>query len=177
MIEHDRAADDVTIHFTLKQAGVTLVSTSENIDETPSGMLMHGIMSSIAEFYSRNLANEVTKGLVQKASLGGTVSRAPLGYRNVHVTDELGRVNRTVEIDPERAHLITWAFYRYAEGDCSLSIMRQGVYELYWYFAAERQHAFERRVAGQAPPWSGNHPAECVQQFARLVYSETGLCR
>ena len=33
-------------------------------------------------------------------------------------------------------------------------IPRQGVYELYWYFAAERQHAFERRVAGQAPPWS-----------------------
>ena len=113
-------ADDVAIHFALTQAGVTLVSTSENIDETPSGMLMHGIMSSIAEFYSRNLANEVTKGLVQKASLGGTVTRAPLGYKNIHVTDELGRVNRTVEIDPERSHLITWAFYRYAEGDATL---------------------------------------------------------
>jgi len=116
-------ADDVAIHFALTQAGVTLVSTSENIDETPPGMLMHGIMSSIAEFYSRNLANEVTKGLVQKASLGGTVTRAPLGYRNVHVTDDLGRAYRTVEIDPERAHLITWAFFRYAEGDCSLSIL------------------------------------------------------
>ncbi|WP_298209095.1 recombinase family protein [Ferrimicrobium sp.] len=113
-------ADDVSIHFALKQAGVTLVSTSENIGETPSGMLMHGIMSSIAEFYSRNLANEVTKGLVQKASVGGTVSRAPLGYRNIHVADELGRVNRTVEIDTERAHLITWAFYRYSEGDPTL---------------------------------------------------------
>ncbi len=113
-------ADDVSIHFALKQAGVTLVSTSENIDETPSGMLMHGIMSTIAEFYSRNLANEVTKGLVQKASVGGTVSRAPLGYKNVHVNDELGRVNRTVEIDTERAHLITWAFFRYSEGDPTL---------------------------------------------------------
>ena len=113
-------ADDVSIHFALKQAGVTLVSTSENIDETPSGMLMHGIMSSIAEFYSRNLANEVTKGLVQKASIGGTVSRAPLGYRNIHVNDALGRVNRTVEIDTERAHMITWAFFRYSEGDPTL---------------------------------------------------------
>ncbi|GAA1828021.1 hypothetical protein GCM10009812_20420 [Nocardioides marinus] len=86
-------------------------------------MLMHGIMSSIAEFYSRNLANKVTKGLVQKASLGGTVTRAPLGYKNVHVTDDLGRINRTVEIDTERSTHITWAFYRYAEGDCSLSIL------------------------------------------------------
>lgn len=118
-------ADDVAIHFSLKQAGVTLVSVSENIDETPSGRLMHGIMSSIAEFYSLNLANEVTKGMAQKASLGGTVGRAPLGYKNVHLTDEHGRINRTVHVDPDRAHLITWAFYRYAEGDCSLNLLLQ----------------------------------------------------
>ena len=40
--------DDAIIHATLRQAGVTLVSVMENIDETPSGMLMHGIMASIA---------------------------------------------------------------------------------------------------------------------------------
>lgn len=51
----------------------------ESINETPSGMLLHGIMSTIAEFYSRNLANEVTKGMTQKAATGGTVGHAPLG--------------------------------------------------------------------------------------------------
>ncbi len=55
-------ADDVKIHEALINAGVTLVSATESIDQTPSGMLVHGIMSSIAEFYSRNLATEVTKG-------------------------------------------------------------------------------------------------------------------
>src|SRR5690606_1063301 len=45
--------DDVEIHRRLVEAGVTLVSATENIDETPSGMLLHGIMSSIAEFYSK----------------------------------------------------------------------------------------------------------------------------
>ncbi len=59
--------DDVEINVALTASGVQLVSCSENIDETPSGMLLHGIMSSIAEFYSRNLANEVIKGSVQKA--------------------------------------------------------------------------------------------------------------
>ena len=54
--------DDVEIHRALIEAGVTLVSATENIDETPSGMLLHGIMSSIAEFYSKNLATEVSKG-------------------------------------------------------------------------------------------------------------------
>jgi hypothetical protein len=59
-------ADDVAIHLALKDAGVMLVSATENIDETPSGMLLHGIMSTIAEFYSRNLANEVAKGMTRK---------------------------------------------------------------------------------------------------------------
>lgn len=42
--------DDVAINVALQEAGVALISVSENIDETPSGMLLHGIMSSIAEF-------------------------------------------------------------------------------------------------------------------------------
>lgn len=64
--------DDVEIHRALMEAGVTLVSATENIDETPSGMLLHGIMSPIAEFYSKYLATEVSKGLRQKVATGGT---------------------------------------------------------------------------------------------------------
>ncbi len=33
-------------------------------------------------------------------------------------------------------------------------IPRDGVYELYWKFAAERQHVFEARVAGTPQPWT-----------------------
>ena len=109
--------DDVEIHRRLVEAGVTLVSATENIDETPSGTLLHGIMSSIAEFYSKNLANEVTKGLNQKLATGGTPMRAPIGYLNVRKKDEQGREYRTVDIDPERAPLIRWVFEQYATGD------------------------------------------------------------
>ena len=118
-------ADDVTIHLALKDAGVTLVSATENIDETPSGMLLHGIMSWIAEFYSRNLATEVVKGLSQKAAQGGTVTKAPIGYRNVGVRDEFGREVRTVEIDEERAPLVRWAFQVFASGDWTTSQLHQ----------------------------------------------------
>lgn len=118
-------ADDVTIHLALKEAGVTLVSVTENIDETPSGMLVHGIMSSIAEFYSRNLATEVSKGMTQKAITGGTLGKAPLGYLNVHKRDELGRDIRTVELDPQRAPLIKWAFEAYATGRYSTITLRE----------------------------------------------------
>lgn len=112
--------DDVEINKALGKAGVRLVSTTESIDETPSGMLLHGIMSSIAEFYSRNLANEVVKGMTQKVRTGGTISKAPLGYRNVRTTDSEGREMRTVEIDKERAPLIRQAFELYATGDWTL---------------------------------------------------------
>jgi site-specific DNA recombinase len=112
-------ADDVAINLAIKQAGAELVSVSENIDQTPSGLLLHGIMSSIAEFYSRNLANEVMKGTVQKAKNGGTPGRAPIGYRNVRrIVD--GREVRTVEIDPERGPLMAWVFETYATGEWTI---------------------------------------------------------
>jgi site-specific DNA recombinase len=108
-------ADDVAINLVIRQAGVQLVSVTENIDETPSGILLHGIMSSIAEFYSRNLASEVIKGSVQKAKSGGTPMRAPTGYLNVR-----GMINgqevRSVEIDPVRGPLMKWAFDAYSSG-------------------------------------------------------------
>lgn len=37
--------DDVEINLAIQRSGAKLVSVTENIDETPSGMLMHGIMS------------------------------------------------------------------------------------------------------------------------------------
>jgi site-specific DNA recombinase len=109
--------DDVEINVALTRAGAKLISCTENIDETPSGILLHGIMSSIAEFYSRNLANEVNKGLIQKAKNGGTPFRPPLGYRPVRVFTEDGREVRSVEIDPERGPLVREAFEMYSTGE------------------------------------------------------------
>jgi site-specific DNA recombinase len=113
-------ADDVAINLALQKAQVRLVSATENIDETPSGMLLHGIMSSIAEFYSRNLANEVLKGMHQKAKTGGTPGKAPIGYRNAGVVNAEGREVRTIIVDDQRAPLITWAFRAYATGEWTI---------------------------------------------------------
>lgn len=115
-------ADDVAITQRFDAHSIRLVSTSENIDQTPGGMLLHGIMSSIAEFYSRNLAGEVVKGMTQKAQSGGIITRAPLGYLNTRrITN--GREERTATIDEERAPLIRWAFEAYATGNWSLKTL------------------------------------------------------
>ena len=107
-------ADDVDINRVLEQHNVRLVSTSENIDQTPGGMLLHGIMSSIAEFYSRNLAAEVSKGMSEKVKHGGTIGKAPLGYVNKQGKNEHGKRHSWVEVDPVRGPLIAEAFREYA---------------------------------------------------------------
>jgi hypothetical protein len=35
-------------------------------------------------------------------------------------------------------------------------VPRPRIYDLYWYFAAERQQAFRRRVAGEPGPWTAD---------------------
>ncbi len=57
--------DDATLYERLLGMNITLVSASENIDETPAGRLMHGMLATFAEYYSNNLATEIMKGLDQ----------------------------------------------------------------------------------------------------------------
>ena len=112
-------ADDVVLNQRFHELGTRLISTSENIDQTPGGMLLHGIMASISEFYSNNLSSEVKKGMSEKARNGGCIGKAPLGYRNTTTTSN-GREAHVATIDPDRAELITWAFTAYATGDYTL---------------------------------------------------------
>lgn len=112
--------DDANMLFEIETAGAKLISATENIDESPAGRLMHGMLASFAEYYSRNLANEVIKGATEKAKRGGTPGRAPLGYLNVREIVN-GYEVRTVALDPDRAPHIAWAFETYATGLYSLS--------------------------------------------------------
>lgn len=115
--------DDIEIELVIRRAGARLVSVTENIDDTPSGILLHGVIASVAEFYSANLAAEVRKGMDQKAKRGIKPGRAPIGYRNT--TREIdGRELRTIETDMERAALVTWCFDEFATGEWTLRSLR-----------------------------------------------------
>ena len=111
--------DDATLYQRIVGMGIKLVSASENIDETPAGQLMHGMLATFAEYYSNNLATEIMKGLRRKHEMGGTPFKPPIGYlskRELVGSQDI----RSVIVDPVRAPLVQLAFTLYSTGEWSL---------------------------------------------------------
>ena len=54
--------DSVTQKRKLKQNGVTLLSVTENINDSPESIMMESVLEVMAEYYSKNLAREIMKG-------------------------------------------------------------------------------------------------------------------
>ena len=108
----------------LRRKGVRVVSITEHADDTPIGKLMEAIIESVDEFYSENLAQEVTRGMRESASRGFWVSsHAPFGYNRVMVQD--GPKKRpTLEIDPEASPIVRRMFDMAEAGDGTLEIIR-----------------------------------------------------
>jgi site-specific DNA recombinase len=65
----------------LKLNGVTVTSVTEKLDGSPESALMESILEGMNEFYSKNLAREVMKGMKETAyQCKHTGGYAPLGY-------------------------------------------------------------------------------------------------
>ncbi len=121
--------DDAIMVATLEKLGVRLISAVEkNIDDTPTGRMLHGMLAVINEYASTQSAEDVKYKMGQKAKNGGTITRAPVGYLNVieHIED---RRVRTVAIDPVRGPLIRLAFELYATGEFTLADLVDELYE------------------------------------------------
>ena len=94
----------------LRRKGVRVVSITEHADDTPTGKLMEAIIESVDEFYSENLAQEVTRGMREAAMRGFWISSvAPYGYNRVMVQD--GPKKRpTLEPDPDASRIVKRIF-------------------------------------------------------------------
>ena len=72
----------------LRRRGIRVVSITEQAEDTASGRLLEAIIEGVDEFYSENLAQEVTRGMREAASRGFWMTTyAPYGYKRVHVQD------------------------------------------------------------------------------------------
>lgn len=99
--------DAIVYRSVLAKNGVKVVSITENFGEGIEGELMAGIQEAMAEFYSKNLAREVKKGLDVLASKGlHTGGSPPLGY-------EVGE-DKKLKINESEAEIVRLIFSMYA---------------------------------------------------------------
>lgn len=93
----------------LRKNGVRLCSVPERIDNTPESILLEGLLESINEFYSANLARESMKGMRENALQclhnGGTPG---LGYD----VDE----TQHIVINEEEAKIVAMIYSMYLSG-------------------------------------------------------------
>ncbi|GAB2597108.1 recombinase family protein [Kribbella endophytica] len=120
--------DDAIVMAGLRKRGVSVISATEAIDDTPVGQLMHGILATFNEYQSKESGADISYKMGQKAKNGGTIGLAPLGYLNVIDQFEFRQI-RTVAFDPVRAALIKVAFELYATGDYTLADLSDELYD------------------------------------------------
>ena len=108
----------------LRRKGVRVVSITEHAADTPTGKLLEAIIESVDEFYSENLAQEVTRGMREAVSRGFWVtSYAPYGYKRVYVQD--GPKKRpTLEIDPPSDAVVRRIFDMALQGKSILDVTK-----------------------------------------------------
>ena len=93
----------------LKKNGVRVISARENISNDASGILVEGVLESMAEYYSAELAQKIRRGMdinAEKCLSNG--SNPGLGY---YVDKE-----RRFHVDPETAPVVREIFEMYASG-------------------------------------------------------------
>lgn len=93
----------------LRKNGVKVVSATENISDSPEGIILESVLEGMAEFYSEELSQKVSRGMHETAlkchSCGGNT---PLGYKIE---------NKQYVIDEATAPIVREAFTRYAAGE------------------------------------------------------------
>lgn len=90
-----------------KQLGIEVISISENVGDDKMSVIFEAMIEAMDEYYSINLAEEVKRGMTEKAKRGEALSIAPLGYK---------MVNKQLVIDPNKAEIIKTVFEKYIEG-------------------------------------------------------------
>ena len=114
----------VSFKSMLRRKGIREVSITEQADDSATGRLLEGIIESVDEFYSENLAQEVVRGMREAASRGFWVaSRVPYGYRKLMVQDG-AKKRPTLEPDADTYPVVDRIFGMAESGKGILDIAR-----------------------------------------------------
>ena len=99
-----------------KEHNIDVVSVSEDIGDDKLSILIEAIIEAMDEFYSINLAEEVKRGMTEKAKRGGVLSIPGFGYKVE---------NGEYIVVPEEAEIIRKVFNDYVNGKGLLTIAKE----------------------------------------------------
>lgn len=98
-----------------KDLNIDVISISEDVGDDKMSILFEAMIEAMDEYYSINLAEEVKRGMTEKAKRGGVLSIPAYGYRVE---------NGEFVIVSEEAEIIKKVFNDYANGKGFLSIAK-----------------------------------------------------
>ncbi len=108
--------DSAIFKMRLRKNGVRVESATEAIANTPEGIILESVLEGIAEYYSADLSQKITRGMRESALKGQSIGgHVPLGYQIK---------NHKLVIDPVTAPIVQEAFERYASGESIADICR-----------------------------------------------------
>ena len=112
-----RSREDSILYKSMlrRQCGISVISVSENTGDDKLSVLIEALIEAMDEFYSLNLAEEVKRGMTQKALKGGLLTHAPFGYRVI---------GGVYEPEPLEAPILRSVFERFANGQSILELTR-----------------------------------------------------
>ena len=96
-----------------KQCGIEVISISEPVGEDKMSVLIEAMIEAMDEYYSLNLAEEVRRGMTEKAKRGGNLGGAPFGFQ---VT------NGVLTKNPDTAPIAEKLFQDYLSGKSLMGI-------------------------------------------------------
>ena len=110
--------DAAVYRYQLKKHGIKIYSAMENISDGPEGIILEGLMESLAEYYSANLSENIKRGCYDAALHHRVFGKPPLGLKKA--------ADGTYEIDPVTAPIVRRIFEEYVAGR-SLAQIRAGL--------------------------------------------------
>ena len=92
---------------TLKLNGIRLISATENIPDTPEGIILESLLEGMAEFYSAELSQKVKRGMNETRQKGNfTGGRIPYGYK---------KDGKKIVVDEDKAKVVLYMYEQYAK--------------------------------------------------------------
>lgn len=108
--------DSVSYKRKLKKNGICLISVTEKLDGSPESVILESLLEGMAEYYSKNLAREVMKGMKETAyQCKHTGGKPPLGYEVA--------LDKTYVINPTEAKAVSVIYRMYLDGHGYKSII------------------------------------------------------